>query len=80
MICPHCKKSFKYITNKTDEKTRARALELNKEGYSVRQIDRMLFREGMDMSYSSVNRLIQKELNKSELIRKEKLKAGECDE
>lgn len=56
MICPHCKKPIK---RDVDEKTANRARELVKQGYSFRETERMLFSEGMRMSFSSISRMLK---------------------
>ena len=56
MICPHCKKPIEYGI---DPKAEKRARELVKQGYSFRETERMLFAEGMKMSFSSISRMLR---------------------
>ena len=56
MICPHCQKPIEYgITAKAEK----RARELVKQGYSLRETEKMLFKEGMHMSFSSIARMLR---------------------
>lgn len=57
MICPHCNKPIEYAVGKSAER---RAKELIKEGFSLRETEKILFKEGMQMSFSSISRMLKK--------------------
>lgn len=53
MICPHCKKP---IERKISKKTIAEAKKLRKEGYSLRDIERILHTKGVYVSFTTLSR------------------------
>lgn len=71
MICPHCSKPIEYGVS---DQAAKRARELIKQGYSMRETERMLFKEGMHMSFSTISRMLRGERAKDS--KKEAKKAG----
>lgn len=57
MICPHCNKP---IHNSASKVAKEMALELLSKGFSVRDIEKLLFKKGVFISYSSIQRLKKK--------------------
>lgn len=57
MICPHCKKA---IPHKVNDKAIIRAKELSIEGFSLREIEKILFAEGMSVSIATLSRNLKK--------------------
>jgi len=58
MICPHCKKS---IDRKVSDEALKRAQWLKKSGFSLRDIERILFKEGHQVSASTLCRRLKKD-------------------
>lgn len=56
MICPHCKKAIKRGISADAWK---RARELRKEGYSLREVEKILFSLGISVSYSTLSRRLR---------------------
>ena len=58
MICPHCGKP---VPLRISPEAIKRAKEMRKEGYSLRDIEEMLKREGYSrISYTSIHRYLEK--------------------
>lgn len=53
MICPHCKKPISWAISK---ETLKRAKELRKQGYSFRDMEKVLISEGHHATYSNLSR------------------------
>lgn len=56
MICPHCKKS---IGRGLTTKAKRRAIELKKQGYSLREMEKILWSEGETVSFASIHRFLR---------------------
>lgn len=55
MICPHCKAVIK--RGPTPEAIK-RAKEMQAKGYSLREMERLLFAEGIHVSFASLSRAL----------------------
>lgn len=56
MICPHCKKK---IEHGASAEVVARIKELKREKYSLREMEKILFSEGMIISFGSIARVLR---------------------
>lgn len=61
MICPHC---FKPIAYGIQPEIYEEARKLKEAGYSLRDISKILFAKGMQVSFSSLSRAFRGELKK----------------
>jgi hypothetical protein len=53
MICPHCKK---YIDGKVTDAAWKKAAKLVNAGYSFRAVEKLLYGEGIQISFASLSR------------------------
>lgn len=56
MICPHCKKAIKIGVTKESIK---KAKHYLKQGFSMRETEKLLFADGIIMSFSSISRMMK---------------------
>ena len=64
MICPHCHKA---ITYGVDGAVYRRAKKLKDEGFSLREMEKILFKEGINVSFSSLSRAFKGQIKKVKL-------------
>lgn len=58
MICPHCKKLISFKKQKSSQEI-MEVLSLHKEGYSTRDIEKLLFTKNIMVSFSTVARIVK---------------------
>jgi hypothetical protein len=57
MICPHCKK---YIDGKVTDAAWKKAAKLVNAGYSFRAVEKLLYAEGIQISFATISRRLGK--------------------